>query len=87
MSATVSVKPSDLVKKPVGGDRVVVFDATDRCDLCGAQAYVSTQLLTGELLWCGHHFKRFEGALMVGVVEVYDERWRLDEVARLDVSA
>lgn len=86
MSATVSVKPSDLVKKSdVGG--VVVFDASDRCDLCGAQAYVSTQLVSGVLLWCGHHFKRFEATLMVGVVGLHDERWRLDEVAKLDVSA
>jgi hypothetical protein len=29
----------------------------DRCDRCGAQAFVKTTLPTGlELLWCGHHF-------------------------------
>lgn len=29
----------------------------DRCDRCGAQAFVQTTLTTGlELLWCGHHY-------------------------------
>ena len=29
----------------------------DRCDRCGAQAFVVTTMETGqELLWCGHHF-------------------------------
>lgn len=29
--------------------------ATDRCDVCGAQAYVRVTLATGELLFCSHH--------------------------------
>lgn len=32
-----------------------VFTAHDRCDGCSAQAYVRVTLLTGELLFCGHH--------------------------------
>jgi len=32
--------------------------ASDRCDRCGAQAYVHVQLSSGgELLFCGHHAK------------------------------
>jgi hypothetical protein len=31
--------------------------AADRCDRCGAQAFVRTAMSTGyELLWCAHHF-------------------------------
>lgn len=28
----------------------------DRCDRCGAQAFVITQHEAGPLYWCGHHF-------------------------------
>jgi hypothetical protein len=29
--------------------------ATDRCDVCGAQAYIRVEMETGELLFCAHH--------------------------------
>lgn len=29
--------------------------ATDRCDVCGAQAYIRVELEIGELLFCAHH--------------------------------
>ena len=29
--------------------------AADRCDACGAQAYVRVTLATGEVLFCAHH--------------------------------
>lgn len=31
--------------------------ANDRCDVCGAQAYIKAFLATGELLFCAHHGK------------------------------
>ena len=31
--------------------------ALDRCDVCGAQAYIKVSLATGELLFCAHHGK------------------------------
>lgn len=38
--------------------------AMDRCDRCGAQAYVATQQVTfPELLWCHHHYALHEDAL------------------------
>ena len=38
--------------------------ATDRCDRCGAQAYVRTVLSTGsELLFCSHHWRDNEDRL------------------------
>lgn len=27
----------------------------DRCDRCGAQAYIKAELASGELLFCNHH--------------------------------
>lgn len=36
---------------------------TDRCDSCGAQAFVLTTHLAGSLMWCAHHFRRYEATL------------------------
>jgi hypothetical protein len=36
----------------------------DRCDRCGAQAFVRTTMSSGhELLWCAHHFAENEQGL------------------------
>jgi hypothetical protein len=32
-----------------------VLSVADRCDRCGAQAFVRVLLQAGELLFCGHH--------------------------------
>jgi hypothetical protein len=54
--------------------------ADDRCDGCGAQAYVRVRLATGgELLFCGHHWGRHAGAVRPQAAEVIDESDRLAE--------
>jgi ribosomal protein L37E len=30
----------------------------DRCDACGSQAYVWVNGVTGDLLFCGHHYTK-----------------------------
>lgn len=42
--------------------------ATDRCDRCGAQAYVATDHSGMTLLWCVHHFTENELGLANDVV-------------------
>jgi hypothetical protein len=32
-----------------------MLNASDRCDVCGAQAYIRVSLAAGELLFCAHH--------------------------------
>ena len=54
--------------------------AADRCDKCGAQAYVRVRLITGELHFCAHHAKQFEPSLKKLAVEIQDETARLTEV-------
>lgn len=54
-----------------------LLTALDRCDACGAQAYVQTTLSTGPLLWCAHHYNKSETKLAGLLVELIDERWRL----------
>jgi hypothetical protein len=34
----------------------------DRCDSCGAGAYVKVTGVTGELFFCGHHYNKFENS-------------------------
>jgi hypothetical protein len=52
--------------------------AVDRCDRCGAQAYVRV-LLPGrlELLFCAHHNRQHSSALADVAVEIQDETMRL----------
>ena len=53
--------------------------ATDRCDRCGAQAYVRTTLSSGyELLFCSHHWRDNEDRLREIAVNIHDETERLD---------
>lgn len=48
--------------------------ATDRCDRCGAQAYIRVTLATGgELLFCAHHGKAHETRLREMAVEFQDD--------------
>lgn len=59
--------------------------AQDRCDRCGAQAYLEvTSSTTGlTLLFCGHHGRKHEDALATTGFKFHDERTRLaDEAAK-----
>lgn len=52
--------------------------ATDRCDRCGAQAYVRVELQAGaELLFCAHHAREHEDKLREVAVSFHDETERL----------
>lgn len=57
-----------------------VLTAVDRCDRCGAQAYISATLLSGmELLFCAHHFSdnHNDTALRNAGAKIHDERDKL----------
>jgi hypothetical protein len=56
--------------------------ALDRCDRCGAQAYVRVVLAAGgDLLFCGHHFREHEARLRPLAEDVQDETAKLTEPA------
>ncbi len=57
-----------------------VLTRQDRCDTgnCPAQAWVLVKFLSGELLFCSHHFDKFEAALIKDAYEVIDERHRIN---------
>ncbi|MGI8762133.1 MAG: DUF7455 domain-containing protein [Jatrophihabitantaceae bacterium] len=56
--------------------------ATDRCDRCGAQAYVRAVMASGsELLFCAHHWHDNEARLRELGARIHDESERLAEVS------
>lgn len=52
--------------------------AADRCDRCGAQAYLRVELRSGgELLFCAHHAREHGDKIKEIAVNVVDETHRL----------
>lgn len=51
--------------------------AADRCDRCGAQAYVRVTLESGQLFFCAHHGRALTPALADIALEILDESQRL----------
>ncbi len=53
------------------------LSAADRCDRCGAQAYVRVVLPAGELLFCAHHAREHKDKFASVATHVQDETERL----------
>ena len=54
------------------------LNAADRCDRCGAQAYLRVELVKGgELLFCAHHAREHGDRLREVAVSIHDETDRL----------
>ena len=62
-----------------------VLKATDRCDSCAAEALVKVTGITGELLFCGHHYNKIMDnpetykKMMAFMLTIIDERDKLIE--------
>ncbi|XCB29977.1 hypothetical protein RQN30_00400 [Arcanobacterium hippocoleae] len=54
-----------------------VLGKQDRCDACGAQAYVKVQLEFGVLLFCAHHAKQHAEKIADLAVDIVDETYRI----------
>ena len=53
--------------------------ASDRCDRCGAQAYVRVTMASGfDLLFCSHHSKEHADKLKQIALTIHDETQRID---------
>ncbi|HEU5036680.1 MAG TPA: hypothetical protein VFT70_06740 [Nocardioides sp.] len=54
------------------------LSAADRCDRCGAQAYLRVELQSGgELLFCAHHAREHGDKLRAIAANVVDETHKL----------
>jgi hypothetical protein len=57
--------------------------ASDRCDRCGAQAYIRVVLASGgELLFCAHHGRAHEAKLREIAAGIQDQTDKLTGVAQ-----
>jgi hypothetical protein len=60
-----------------------ILKPTDRCDSCAAEALVKVTGLSGELMFCGHHYNKImdnpEGykKMMSFAITLVDEREKL----------
>jgi len=56
------------------------LSAADRCDRCGAQAYLRVELQSGgELLFCAHHAREHGDKLREIAANVIDETNKLSD--------
>ena len=56
------------------------LSAVDRCDRCGAQAYLRVELQSGgELLFCAHHAREHGDKLKEIAANVVDETHKLSQ--------
>lgn len=74
-----------MLKTEAPEERKWLLTAEDRCDRCGAQAYVSVTGVSGELMFCGHHYNKIMNhvlgyeKMMAYAYSVVDEREKLIE--------
>jgi hypothetical protein len=67
---TTEIKQEEVTREYIMGPQ-------DRCDQCSAEALVLVKLVTGQLMFCGHHYKNNESALEKLSYEIIDERDKL----------
>jgi hypothetical protein len=52
------------------------LSTADRCDRCGAQAFIRAVFVGGELVFCGHHGRELGAAL-------HEQALRVDDATEL----
>ncbi len=67
MAATIVQNPND-----------VELTASDRCDYCGAQAFIHAKFLSGELLLCNHDYRKWKEKIDATAFEVSDFSERIN---------
>jgi hypothetical protein len=68
--------------------RRTALTLSDRCDRCNAQAFVAVELLTSsELLFCNHHYRKYEAALAPQVAYVLDNSAQINSKPSLSANA
>ncbi len=55
----------------------------DRCDACGAQAFVWATMPNAKegLRYCSHHFNKYEAKLREYAIDIVDERYKINQKA------
>ena len=75
---TTSTQPATEATTDTASTDTAPLTAADRCDRCGAQAYVRATLPGGtDLLFCGHHGNAHRPSLLVAGASIHDETDKL----------
>lgn len=56
-----------------------ILNVSDRWDACSSQAFVLVKLISGELMFCGHHYNKNQEKLNSQSYEIIDEREYINE--------
>lgn len=59
-------------------EKTDVINVSDRCDRCNGQAFFWVNGVSGDLLFCRHHFLKYEDAIRAYAFEVIDETHKLN---------
>jgi hypothetical protein len=72
-----------LKDHPSVASKKYILNASDRCDVCQAQALVRVKGISGQLTFCNHHYENIMNnpeshiKMMTFLVEILDEREKL----------
>jgi hypothetical protein len=56
-----------------------ILKIADRCDRCGAQAFILATGVSGELFFCGHHYHKHEYAITQWAYKIVNELDTINE--------
>lgn len=59
-------------------EKTDILKAVDRCDRCNSQAFIWVNGVSGDLLFCRHHFLKHEESIRAYAFEVVDETWKIN---------
>lgn len=59
-------------------EKAYLLKNTDRCDRCSSQAFVWVNGISGDLLFCRHHFLKNEEAIRAYAFEIVDETKKIN---------
>jgi hypothetical protein len=51
----------------------------DRCDSCQAKAFYLVKFASGDLLFCRHHFVKYEDAFIKKAYDIFDDSDYIEE--------
>lgn len=68
---------AEIDSNEVEDTQATSLTALDRCDVCGAQAYIRVELASGDLIFCAHHGNEKKAQLEPVALSWHDESSKL----------
>lgn len=80
-----SVITDKIFNRKVDEVKEWILNPKDRCDSCNAEALVQVKGISGDLMFCGHHYNKIMAipdgynSMMSFMISIVDEREKLVE--------